>query len=188
MTLFDRIFGKKQTAAEPIERPADTSIAKELFIEERDLLELSGGAQKPGPEAAPTVLAALLARDYFSIGQKDGYEEYVLEVMDERIALIAAGFREAYYREKADLLERMDQVKLALTPKAKEVMPDQYARIEKQLEYLERRMEDILLQIDLASCGEGYIEQSVRAYKAGFRKGFTLRLDEDVLFRDHKIL
>lgn len=190
MTLFDRLFGKKKAATDAAEMPTTSFVDKALFIEERDPTEILGGdpKMKPGRESEPTVLGHLLDRDYFAMGKRDGYEDHTLEVMEERVELIAAGFKEAYYKSRGEILERMDQVRLELTPKAKEFMPDQYARVEKKLQYLERSLEEVMLQIDLASCGEGYMEQSVRSYKAGYRKGYTLRLDEDVLFRDFKII
>lgn len=190
MTLFDKIFGKRQAETDAVEKPTSPYIDKALFIEEREPLELLGEVPqtKSHRESEPTVLGDLLDRDYFAMGKRDGYEDHTLEVMEERVELIAAGFREAYYKSRGEILERMDKVKLELTPKAKEIMPDQYARVEKKLLYLERSLEEVMLQIDLASCGEGYMEQSVRSYKAGYRKGYTLRLDEDVLFRDFKII
>jgi hypothetical protein len=188
MTLFDRIFGKKKEDTD--KTPTTPYIDKALFIEEREPSDLLGEElrAKSHRESEPTVLGVLLERDYFGMGKRDGYEDHTLEVMEERIELIAAGFREAYYKSRGEILERMDQVKLELTPKAKEIMPDQYARVEKKLMYLERSLEEVMLQIDLASCGEGYMEQSVRSYRAGYRKGYTLRLDEEVLFRDFKII
>lgn len=190
MTLFDRIFGKKKADSDAAEKPLVPYMDKALFIEEREPSELLGEAPRPKAyrEVEPTVLGDLLDRDYFAMGRRDGYADHTLEVMEEQIELIAAGFREAYYKSRGDILERMDQVKLELTPKAKVIMPDQYARVEKKLQYLERSLEEVMLQIDLASCGEGYMEQSVRSYRAGYRKGYTLRLDEDVLFRDFKII
>jgi hypothetical protein len=122
------------------------------------------------------------------MGRKIGYEDHRPEVMEEQLDLIASTFREAYYKEKAAILDRMDCYELELSPKTKEVMPDQYARIEKKLAQEHRRLEDIQVQIDLAGCGEGYIEHSVRLFKTGFRKGYTLWLDEEIVFQGTKLL
>ena len=122
------------------------------------------------------------------MGRRSGLEDHHPEVMEEQLDLSAAAFREAYYREKAATLDRIDTYKLELSPKTKEVMPYQYARIEKKVEQEQRRLEDIQIQIDLAACGEGYIEQSVRQFKAGFRKGYTLWLDEEIVFKERKLL
>ncbi len=57
-----------------------------------------------------------------------------------------------------------------------------------QKEQLEKQKRDIMQQFDFAILSEGYIEKSVQQYKAGFRKGFSLWKDENLMFHPFKTL
>lgn len=178
MTFFSKIFGKKST---PSQQESDVApIERDLFLEDRHPREIYPESEtKTGTSP---ILQSLLQRDYFTIGQRDGYEDHDASALEEHLEVIAAEFRETLYHALAEIEERKDHIASYLTDQARESMPHQCRKMEVKLMQLESQCKEIMRQIDLAPMGEGYIERPVKMYKAGFHKGFDLWLKEDELF------
>ena len=195
MTIFSRLFGKKApaTVEQTITDKFETSplsqvpqIDKSLFIEDRHPKDITRSieASHIGPIG---ILEDLKERDYFSLGRRHGYEDRSIDVMEEHVDIIASEFKEAFYAALEDLDEKIDDLAIYLTDEIKKVMPHQYEEIHTKQDKLVKQKREILSQIDLAVLGEGYIERSVRLYRAGFKKGFAFFAQEELLTPHSKI-
>lgn len=165
------------------------AIPKHLFIEDRhprDLDRQEDGALKKSERE--TILQHLLDRDYRSLGRLDGYKMCHLSKMEEGVELIASDFRQAYDMALQDFQVEIDSLDIQLKPELEELMPDIYEKIRSRLDQLIMQKTDLMLQKDLAVTGEGYLEKPVKYYKAGFREGYDLYVQEKLMFKHVKTL
>jgi hypothetical protein len=195
MTFFSKLFGKK--APTPVEQgivaadPMMTSIPqidKSIFIEDRDPSVLFPSQEHVRPKTQKSILEDLKSEDYYGIGKRDGYEDHQLTLQDMQVDIIASRFKEEFYKALEDIEERVAMMEMYLTPELQLAMPEQHELIHTKCDLLVKQKRILLLQMDLAVTGEGYIEKSVRHYKAGFRKGMALYLEEKLLFDQSKSL
>lgn len=191
MTVFSRLFGKKEVAkAAPVQDiPSGPSIDKMTFIEDRHPSDIFREA--PIIEQVverKTILEDLLAKEYYSMGKRDGYEEHCLTLLEEHLDIIASDFREAYYKAIQDIDLVLSEMEVYLSETYKEKVPEIYGRIKTRYDQLKEQKKELLLQMDLGAVGEGFIEKSVRLYRAGFRKGFAIWSEEELIFRHIKTI
>jgi hypothetical protein len=191
MTVFSRLFGKKEVAkAAPVQDiPSSPSIDKMTFIEDRHPSDIFREA--PIEEKVverKTILEELLAKEYYSMGKRDGYEEHSLTLMEEHLDIIASDFREAYYKAIQDIDLSLSEMEVYLSETYKEKVPEIYEKIKTKYDQLKEQKKELLLQMDLGAIGEGFIEKSVRLYRAGFRKGFALWSEEELIFKHIKTI
>ncbi|RZS97150.1 hypothetical protein [Cecembia calidifontis] len=190
MTFFSKLFGKR---TEPIISPTAPEMEKELiprdlFIEERDPKFIEGEKTKVEPQSERSLLDRLLDRDYHAMGHKDGYHLKDLGRMDKQVEIIISDFRLAYDKIIQDLDLAMEALKPHLTERMKEEAPELYSRYRISMDYYGQKKQEMYLQKDLAATGEGYIEYSVRCYKAGFIEGFTFYTEEEKMFKHFKLI
>lgn len=191
MTVFSRLFGKKEVAkAATVQEIASLPlIDKMTFVEDRHPSEIFREAPVAEKEVeGKTILEELLAKEYYSMGKRDGYEEHCLTLMEEHLDIIAADFREAYYKAIQEIDLRLSEMEVRLTEELREKLPEIYEPIKTKHSQLVGQKRELLIQIDLGAIGEGFIEKSVRLYKAGFRKGFALWSEEELIFTHIKTI
>lgn len=191
MTVFSRLFGKKEVAKPaPVQDiPSSPFIDKMTFIEDRHPSDIFREAQiEKKVVERKTILEELLAKEYYSIGKRDGYEEHCLTLMEEHLEIIASDFREAYYKAIQDIDLSLSEMEVYLSETYKEKVPEIYEKIKTRFDQLKEQKRELLLQMDLGAMGEGFIEKSVRLYRAGFRKGFALWSEEELIFKHIKTI
>ncbi|EMS33831.1 hypothetical protein C943_04150 [Mariniradius saccharolyticus AK6] len=120
------------------------------------------------------------------MGLRDGLEDHNFEVMDQNVNLIACDFKEVYAQAIQEIDEHLLKIEKVLNPMFQQQMPHEYREVKLQKEMLEEQKRDLKQQFDLAAVSEGYIEKSVEQYRAGFRKGFNLWINENLLFKPTK--
>jgi hypothetical protein len=198
MNLFSKLFGKKApvlvepqsqilTPSEPMASQIP-QIDKSLFTEDRHPSELFPIMEESSKSSKRSLLEDLKSRSYFSMGKRDGYEDHNFEVMDLNVNLIACDFKEVYAQAVQEIDEQIFKIERALDPKFEREMPLEYREVTMQKEQLEEQKRDLKQQFDLAVLGEGYIEKSIEQYKAGFRKGFGLWKEENLMFKPFNTL
>lgn len=189
MTIFSRLFGKRpafiQTEA-PATIDAAHPIAKELFIEDRAPHEFEVAQQLPAKQK--TILHDLLQKDYHTMGHRDGHRLHDLTRQDLQLEIIAAEFRQAYDMALQDIEIQLEQICMHLTEKVAAEAPDIHEKLQTRHDQLVKQKRELMLQKDLAVTGEGFVEKSVRYYKAGFREGFDLYVEGELIFKHIKTL
>lgn len=190
MTFFSKLFGKKKEAISTTVSPEMEKelVPKEIFIEERDpfILEIEDKIS-PAPEDQP-ILGKLLSRDYRELGFKDGYHLHDLGRLQMQLDIIASDFRQACDRVMQDLTLAMEVLKPHLTERMESEIPELYLKSKTTMEYYESKKRELQMEKDLAVLGEGYIERSVRYYKAGFIEGYTFYLEDEKMFKPFKLI
>lgn len=199
MNLFSKLFGKKapvqveqnsqtQTPTQEMEQHVP-KIDQSLFTEDRHPSELFPILERePAKNSKRSLLEELKAQNYYAMGKRDGYEDPNFEVMDQNVNLIACDFKEIYAQAVQEIDQQLFKIERILDPKFESEMPMEYREVNKQREQLEEQKRDLKQQFDLAVLGEGYIEKSVQQYRAGFRKGFSLWKNENLMFQPFKTL
>jgi hypothetical protein len=190
MTFFSKLFGKRtapitSTTAPEMEKEF---IPKDLFIEDRDPKFIEGETEKAEPRSELPLLDRLLGRDYHAMGYRDGYHIKDLGRMDKQVEIIISDFRLAYDKIIQELDLAMETLKPHLTEHMKEEAPELYSRYRISMDYYGQKKQEMYLQKDLAATGEGYIEHSVRCYKAGFIEGLTFYTEEEKMFKHFKLI
>lgn len=199
MNLFSKLFGKKApiqveqtnhvTSPTPEMEQKVPKIDQSLFAEDRHPSELFPILQEePTQTSKRSLLEDLKAQNYYAMGRKDGYDDPNFEVMDQNLNLIACDFKEVYAQAIQEIDQQLFKIERILDPKFESEMPMEYREVNKQCEQLEEQKRDLKQQFDMAILGEGYIEKSVQQYKAGFRKGFSLWKNENLMFQPFKTL
>jgi len=195
MNIFKKLFAPASPAKVEIENQnfnnVDTmeasrpTIEQFLFTEDRDpsLLFPSGESKPVQPKSKRSILEDLKSKDYFSMGKRDGLEDHCFETMARNVNLIACDFREAYSKAVQELDAKLLELNVNLDPKFEQEMPFEYREVKMQKEFLEEQKRDLMKQADLTALGDGYIEKSIELYKAGFKKGFKLWSDENLMFK-----
>ncbi|WP_114749619.1 hypothetical protein [Pleomorphovibrio marinus] len=186
MTILSRIFGKKSTGTQ--QEAAVAPLERELFLEDRHPVELFPEKEERQGREEASILGDLLDKDYLAMGQRDGYEDRSGTFLEGHLEVIAADFRRRLYQAQSEIEHHMHGVSTLLTERTREHMPDQFHMLERKLAQLEQQQREVLREIDLAPMGQGYIEVAFRRYKEGFRKGFTLRMEEDILCKGQQTL
>jgi hypothetical protein len=188
MTFFSRLFEKKTPAmVEQTEVIQDTmmttipQVDKSIFIDDRDLMALFPTERVPQKVAPRRILDDLKSKDYFGMGKRDGYDEHDLGIMEMHVDIITSDFREAFHGAIEEIEESIAKLGMYLTSELQEAMPEQHEQIHTKHDLLIKQRRELTLQLDLAVAGEGYIEKYVRYYRAGFRKGQSLFIEEKLL-------
>ncbi|WP_439490542.1 hypothetical protein [Algoriphagus sp.] len=163
-------------------------IDKSLFTEDRHPSEIFPIQDQGQGSAKKSILEDLKARNYFAMGRRDGHEDHNFETMDQNVNLIACDFKEVYARAIEEIDEHLFKIERILDPKFEKEMPLEYREVIKQQEQLLEQKRDLKQQFDLAVLGEGYIEKSVQQYKAGFKKGYKLWTEENLMFKPFNTL
>lgn len=192
MNLFSKFFSKNAPVqVEPttiINQTENTmatqvpQIDKSLFTEERHPSELFPRQPHNQSPSKNSILEELKNRNYYAMGRRDGHEDHNFETMEQNVNLIACDFKEVYAQAIQEIDEHLFKIDRILDPKFEKEMPLEYREIKKQQEQLLEQKRDLKQQFDFAVLGEGYIEKSVQQYKAGFKKGFKLWTDENLMF------
>ena len=190
MTIFSRIFGKRidtpsfrQVEEERPEMP------KDLFIEERHPRELeSPDYQRKTARQEKSLLASLLDRDYESMGHKDGYRMHDLCRLEEQLEIIAADFRQVIDMALQDIEIQLDKLRMHLTDKMEVEASDLYEKMHTRDDQLVKQKRELMLQKDLAISGQGFVERPFKYYKAGFKRGYDLYIQEELIFKHIKTL
>lgn len=181
MTFFSRIFGKKAVDVKATEL-TQPSVPRDLFIEDRDP-DFFQSELKSSPEREKSLLDDLLSWDYEAMGRAAGYALHDLSRMDEQLDKIASEFRLAYARAIQDLEFEMDGLEKHLTERMEAEAPDTFRKIKGKHELCARQKRELMLQRDLAVTGEGYMEKATRYFRAGFREGYDLFIEEKLIFK-----
>lgn len=190
MTFFSKLFRKRPVAAQ-IEAPAmgiASEISKDLFIEERHPRELEVQQPQQVKTMERTILETLLERDYRAMGHRDGYHMHHFGRMDLQLEVIAADFRQAYDMALQDVEIQLEDLSVHLSDRTASVAPDLHEKIQSKYDQLVRQKRELMLQKDLAMTGEGYVERSAKYYKAGFREGYDLYIQEELIFKHIKTI
>lgn len=166
----------------------EPAIAKDLFIEERHPREFE--AQPPQEVAAKeqTILEALLERDYRAMGHRDGYHMHHFSRMDLQLEVIAADFRQAYDMALQEVEIQLEVLGIHLSDRMESTAPDMHEKIQTRHDQLVKQKRELMLQKDLAVTGEGFVERSAKYYQAGFREGYDLYVQEEVIFKHIKTI
>jgi hypothetical protein len=199
MSIFSKLFGTKAPASvEPqsqILTPSEPmamqipQIDKSLFTENRHPNELFASLDVTSQKKSKkSILEDLKSRNYYNMGMRDGFDDHNFETMNENVNLIACNFKEVYSQAIQEIDEHLLKIEKTLVPQFEEEMPYEYREVLLQKEQLEEQKRDLKQQFDLAAMGEGYIEKSVEHYKAGFKKGFKLWKDENLMFQPFNTL
>lgn len=199
MNLFSKIFSKTAPAqVEPnsLNNHTESNMAtqvpqidKSLFTEDRHPNELFANLDTPSQKRSKkSILEDLKAQNYYSMGMRDGLEDYNFETMDQNVNLIACDFKEVYAQAIQEIDDHLLKIEKTLDPQFEQEMPGEYREVILQKEKLEEQKRDLKQQFDLAAMGEGYIEKSVEQYKAGFRKGFRQWTNENLMFKPFNTL
>jgi hypothetical protein len=199
MNLFRKLFGRKApTSVEPSNQTSNPTqemeqqtplIDKSLFIEDRHPSELFPSlGEEPAQPSKRSLLGELKSLNYYAMGKRDGLEDPNFEVMEQNVNLIACDFKEVFSQAIQEIDEQLFKIERILDPRFESEMPMEYREVSKQREQLEEQKRDLKQQFDMAVLGEGYIEKSVQQYKAGYRKGFSLWKNENLMFQPFKTL
>lgn len=191
MTFFSRLFGKRAEAthsSSPATWEAAPPVTKDLFTEDRHPTELEGRQAAPADAKPETVIGRLLERDYEEMGYRDGFRMHDLARMELQLEVIAADFRQAYDMELQEIEVQMGALEKYLVEKTKKEAPDLHEKMRTHHDQLAKKKRELMLQKDLAVTGEGFVERPVKRYKAGFRAGFDLYVEEQLMFSYKKIL
>lgn len=194
MNFLSKIFSKTAPAqVEPtllnkhIESDMATQVPqidKSLFTEDRHPKELFASLDIPSQKRSKkSILEDLKARNYYTMGMRDGLEDYNFETMNQNVNLIACDFKEIYAQAIQEIDDHLLKIEKTLDPQFEQEMPHEYREVVLQKEKLEEQKRDLKQQFDLAAMGEGYIEKSVEQYKAGFKKGFRQWSNENLVFK-----
>lgn len=190
-TFFQKIFGTRPAAAQP-ELPAPSVSPafpkRELFVEDREPGEFLSPEPARLTKREKTILEELLALDYAGMGHKDGYEIHALEGLDMQLELIATDFRQAFDKALQDIEIQLEPLGIHLTERMKEETPELYEKIHTRQDQLVKQRRELMQQKDLAITGEGFVEKPYRYYKAGFRRGYDLYVEEQLIFKHIKTL
>lgn len=190
-TLFKKIFGsgKEVTTPQlPTIPEATTGPVRELFVEERHPTEFLAPDQPQRKKRERTILEELLAIDYADLGRKEGYMHHDLSRMDQQLDLLVSDFRLAFDQALQEIESQLEPLGIHLTDRMKEETPELFAKIQVRQEQLMKQRSDLLTQKDLAVTGEGFIEKPYRYYKSGFRQGYELYIEEQLIFKHIKTL
>lgn len=191
MTFFSKLFGKRPVAVQteaPAVMETAPKIAKDLFVEDRHPEEFGMQEAAEKSRSEKTILEGLLDRDYQEMGHRDGYHMHDLSWREMRLELIAADFRQAFDMALQDIDIQLDQLGMHLTAILEEEAPDLHKKIQIRHDQLVRQRRELMLQKDLAVTGEGFVEKSAKYYKAGFREGYDLYIQEELIFKHIKTL
>lgn len=190
-TFFKKLFGTRPAAAQPaMPSTIDTLITptKELFIEDRHPHEFLAPEPTKKGKREKTILEDLLATDYEGLGHRDGYEDHDLSLLDMRLELIASDFRQAFDRALQEIEMELEPLGIHLTERTQLETPELYERIHTRQDQLIKQKRELMTQKDLAVIGEGFVEKPYRYYKAGFRRGYGLYVEEQLIFKHIKTL
>lgn len=190
-TFFQKLFGTRSAAAQPA-MPAPSEItpipSRELFIEDRHPGEFLAPESAKPPKREKTILEDLLAIDYVGIGHQHGYEIHDLAGLDRQLELIATDFRQAFDKAIQSIDIELDSLGIHLSDRVREEAPELYEKIQARHDQLVKQKRDLTVQKDLAVTGEGYVERPYRYYKVGFRRGYDLYVEEQLIFKHIKTL
>jgi hypothetical protein len=189
MTIFDRIFRKKGSSDTP-EQPVEASqpiIDKASFVEERHPDEILGKEAGTAPVSEKILLQDLLDRDYASMGARDGYEYHELSYLTEGQELIKAQFRLVCQKAFYEIDDAYADWSAQASPEMEELMPEVYEQVQAAITRLDKQRSILQQQLDLIAMGEGLIEESLLQYQAGFKKGFSLFMEEKLISKDFKL-
>lgn len=189
-TFFKKLFGSRPSAQPVMPSMQDAAMipARELFIEDRHPQEFLAPDVPKRMKREKTILEDLLAIDYAGLGQSDGYADHDLALLDLRLELIASDFRQAFDRALQDIESELEQLGVHLTELVEDETPSLFGKIQARHQQLTKQKVELITQKDLAVIGEGYVEKPYRYYKVGFRKGYELYLEEQVIFKHIKTL
>ena len=199
MSIFNKLFGKKAPASvEPQSQllapsePIATQVPyidKSIFTEERHPSELFPSSDSLDQKLSKkSLLEDLKSVDYYSMGMRDGFDDPTFETMEQNVNLIACDFKEVYAQAIQEIDDQLLKIERTLVPQFEELMPYEYREVILQKERLQEQKRDLKQQFDLAAVGEGYIEKSVERYKAGFKKGFRMWSNENLMFKPFNTL
>jgi hypothetical protein len=190
-TFFKKLFGTSPAPAQT-EIPTISGIpafpTRELFIEDRDPREFLAPEPPKKTRRERTILEELLSIDYAGTGHKDGYEIHDLAGLDMQLELIASDFRQAFDKALQDIEAELEPLGIHLTERVQQGAPELYEKIHTRQDQLVKQKRDLILQKDLAVTGEGFIEKPHRYYMAGFRRGYDLYVEEQLIFKHIKTL
>lgn len=190
-TFFKKLFGTRPAAAQPemsapIVSPAYPT--KDLFIEDRHPQEFLSPEPVRQTKREKTILEELLALDYAGMGHKDGYDIHDLAGLDMQLELIATDFRQAFDKALQDIEIQLEPLGIHLTERMREETPELFEKIHTRQDQLVKQKRELMTQKDLAMTGEGYVEKPYRYYKVGFRRGYDLYVEEQLIFKHIKTL
>lgn len=172
MTFFSNLFGTPTKKAETVETPVNRSI----FIDDEAPAEIS-----EKPDYQPLSTRDLLCFDYETLGYSEGYSAHNIDIMQAKIQTIIADFRHAFSKEIDKITTDMRSIRPHLCDAVREAMPSEYLNLNAKYSDLATEKSEMQAQYELASAGEGICEVAISKYKLGFRKGYALWTDENLL-------
>lgn len=190
-TFFQKLFGKTPAAAQselPAPIVSTPHPARELFIEDRHPEEFLAPEPVRTIKREKTILEELLSQDYAGMGHKDGYEIHDLAGLDMQLELVATDFRHVFDKALLSIEAELEPLGIHLTDRVRQDAPELYEKIHTRHDQLVKQKRELMLQKDLAVSGEGYVEKPYRYYKVGFRRGYDLYVEEQLIFKHIKTL
>jgi len=150
--------------------------------------EVPGNASGPGPVRSQRSQALLCAPEFreffdenhFGFGRHNGSQHRSHEALDlgrqERIAR----FQNVAARLMASRQARLSWLR-SESLAVEGISPVTSAQLKLACEHVTREVEVLREQVELASCGSGWIREALTGYEAGFTRGLREALDFDSL-------
>jgi len=174
MNFFQRLFGNKTQE--------ETSETLENHLPPQDLFATDETPQLPeeGQKLMKPLsnLELLMKRNFEPEGYRDGYEEHDLDTMQLQIDSISAEFKRAIREEIDAVIKSLEKLQPHLNDKVKDLMADQYLRLEAKYDSLQLKKAELEAELELAMAEQGYCEMAMKKYRLGFVKGFRFWSDE----------
>lgn len=176
MNLLERIFGKKEdqevTATAPQDEMPDVNGLESLFV----------NPEPPAPPRSelPGGIKQFLSGDFFIVGKEDGYLTHSAEVMESKLKVIKADFRNL-------LSEKIDSVRQEMLELEDHLINIEGVekRLEKQvkrrLDHYQENKNDLEAEKGLATIDEGHIMLCLHRYREGFIRGIQQYQEEKIL-------
>jgi hypothetical protein len=170
MNFFQRLFSTKSETVE-----LDQHLPpQDLFMTD----ETPEPEEKQSAIISASKLEILMNQNFEPEGYRDGYEEHDLDTMEMQVQSISAQFKNAIRVEVKSVADEMSSVEPHLTERVKELMQDQYFRLQSKYDALRLKKAELEAEMELANEEKGYCELAMKKYRLGFIKGFRFWSDE----------
>jgi hypothetical protein len=179
-SIFNRFLNRKSnTIADTV---SDYSpIPEQLFVNNEP--PVAAAPQQAVAVAQPQKqrpLDRFLEQRYDLLGLNDGYDFHDLDVMEKRLHMFGAEFRQVIDRAIAENQEYVHGLKMHLI-ESEGLSPRLDAKLNQEISYFEQALQDLREQKLLSVDGEGLLAHSLQQYRFGFAKGIEQYRQEKLL-------
>lgn len=140
-------------------------------------------ASAPGPAGMPAQdvyalqddpkLVEFRERDHFSAGYRDALDSPDHEALEQGCGRLLAGFDNLTDQMISVLRARIGQADLYLLDAGQQVSPLAEAKLRKFIEHVQRDIDELQQQRELAQSGKGWYRAALADYRAGFLRGMN---------------